>query len=193
MRNKHLRALTESAILIAVATVLSELGISMPMGGKLTICSMLPIIAIGFRHGVGAGMLGSVTYSVLQLLLGMDNVMYGETPLQVFVIIALDYIVPYVLLGLSGFFAPKQTEGEDIKPMYGALAKGIGLTFTLRFLCHFVTGAMIWDMLWPNEYGLGPWIYSLFYNGIYMLPEIIITTFVAILICKYNNKIFARQ
>ena len=46
------RRLVESAILIAVGTVLSELKIDMPLGGGLTVCSMLPLVTI--TGGMGA-------------------------------------------------------------------------------------------------------------------------------------------
>ena len=41
------RRLIESAILIAIGTVLSELKIDMPLGGGLTVCSMLPLVLLG--------------------------------------------------------------------------------------------------------------------------------------------------
>ena len=64
-----------------------------------------------------------------------------------------------------------------------SLVWGIVVTFALRFLCHFVTGWWIWDALWPNGRWLSP-VYSLLYNGAYMLPEIIITAVVAVLLTK---------
>ncbi len=196
MKNKHLRTLTEGALLIAIATVLSLLKIDMPMGGGLTICSMLPLVIFAFRHGTPAGILTAFTYSALQMVLGLDNVAYGQTSMQVFLIIALDYIVPYTFIGLAGIFAGrKQVEGEDasVKSTCKALVFGIVFSFTLRFLCHLYTGAMIWDLLWPNEYGMTPWIYSVCYNGSYMILEIIITSVVAVILCKNQPKIFKRQ
>ena len=44
--------LTESAIMLAFATVLSLIKIvDMPFGGSVTACSMLPILIIAYRYG----------------------------------------------------------------------------------------------------------------------------------------------
>ena len=53
----NLRRLTESAILIAIATVLSQFQFAGPwvLGGSITICSMLPIVLIANRYGIGLG------------------------------------------------------------------------------------------------------------------------------------------
>ena len=53
------------------------------------------------------------------------------------------------------------------------------VTFTLRFLCHFLSGWLIWEALWPNSYSYAAPVWSLLYNGSYMLPEIAITAAVA--------------
>ena len=47
----YLRWLVESALMVAVATVLNEYTkfIPMPLGGGVTICSMLPLVLISFR------------------------------------------------------------------------------------------------------------------------------------------------
>ena len=49
------KRLTESAMLIALAVVLELVGRMvippMPFGGQLTLCAMLPIVLISYRHG----------------------------------------------------------------------------------------------------------------------------------------------
>lgn len=192
-KNKRLGFLTEGAIMIAIATVLSFFKADMPYGGGLTVCSMLPLVIICFRHGTLKGLLVAFTYSVLQMLFGLDNVAYGENALQVFLIIALDYIVAYTVIGFAGVFNKGEIEGEEKKNVMPAVIAGIVFTFTLRLACHFVTGGMIWDVLWPNEFGLSPYVYSIAYNGFYMVPEMIITSVAAILINKYVPDTFKRQ
>ena len=177
--NKTVRKLVESAILIAIGTVLSELlKIDMPLGGGLTVCSMLPLVLVAHRWGTGWGVFTAFVYSLLQLLLGMDNVQYATSALMAAGIILLDYVVPYSLIGLSSLFK------RSAKNVGVSLVAGIVFTFVLRFLCHFITGWWIWDALWPNEFGWAPPLYSLLYNGAYMLPEIILTSVVALLLLK---------
>lgn len=170
------RRLVESAILIAIGTVLSELKIDMPLGGGLTVCSMLPLVLIAHRWGNRWGLFTAFVYSLLQLLLGMNNVQYATSALMVAGIVLLDYVVPYTLIGLSAVF------NKGGKPGRSSLVCGIIFTFVLRFVCHFITGWWIWDALWPNEFGWASPIYSILYNGAYMLPEIIITVAVALLL-----------
>lgn len=171
-----IRRLVESAILIAIGTVLSELKIDMPLGGGLTVCSMLPLVFLCHRWGTRWSMFAALVYSLLQLLLGMNNVQYATSVFMAAGIVLLDYVVPYTLIGLSAIF------NKAGKTTPTSLVTGIIFTFVLRFLCHFITGWWIWDALWPNEFGWASPIYSILYNGAYMLPEIIITAVVAVLL-----------
>lgn len=183
-KNTTVRKLVESALMIAVATVLSMIKIDLPFGGGVTIVSMLPLILISHRHGWKWGVLTAFVYSVAQLLLGLDNVAYAENFIMGVGIVMLDYIVAYTVIGLSGIFGKSR----------GAVAIGIAFTFTLRFLCHLVTGAWIWGVWMPDQFmGMpmtNPWIYSALYNGWYMLLELVCTEIVAMLIYQPLKKFF---
>ena len=64
-----LRALCEGAIFVALAQVLGYIKLfELPQGGSVGI-GMLPIFIYCARWGFGPGMLASIAYSVLQLLL----------------------------------------------------------------------------------------------------------------------------
>ncbi|MBR3271734.1 MAG: energy-coupled thiamine transporter ThiT, partial [Clostridia bacterium] len=78
MKNHTVRRLVESALMIAVATVLSLIKIDLPFGGGVTIVSMLPLILISHRYGWKWGLATAFVYSVAQLVLGLDNVAYAE-------------------------------------------------------------------------------------------------------------------
>ena len=173
--HSNARWLVESAILIAIGTVLSNppFKIDFPLGGGLTLCSMLPLVLISWRWGCGRGLIAGLAYSLLQLVFGLDNVQYATSALMAAGIVLLDYIVPYTVLGLAGMFKDRLKE-----PRLG-LVLGIVVTFILRFLCHFITGWWIWDALWPNEFGWTAPFYSFAYNGSYMGAEIVLTCVVA--------------
>ncbi len=173
-----IRWLVESALMIAVATVLNEYTkfIPMPFGGGVTICSMLPLVLLSFRFGWKLGLLSAGAFSLLQLLFGMDNVAYATSAVMAAGIILLDYIVPYTVIGLAGIFKTKRLETSYVV--------GIVVTFSLRLVCHFITGWWIWDALWPNEFGLIAPVYSIAYNGSYMLGEMVLTSVVAVLLCR---------
>ena len=176
--------LVESALMVAVATVCSMVKIDLPFGGGITILSMLPLILISHRYGWKWGVLTAFTYSLIQLVLGLDNVGYATSFLMGAGIVLLDYVLAYTVIGLSGRF------GQDRK----AVAIGIAVTFTLRFLCHLVSGAWIWGVWMPEEFmGMkmtNPWIYSALYNGWYMLAELVATEIVAMIIYHPLKKYF---
>lgn len=170
------RQLVESALMIAVATVLSLIKIDLPFGGGVTIVSMLPLILISHRYGWKWGVLTAFVYSIAQLLLGLDNVAYAENFLMGVGIVMLDYVVAYTVIGLSGVFGKQ----------FWSVLVGVAVTFTLRFLCHLVTGAWIWGVWMPEQFmGMpmtNPWFYSFLYNGWYMLFELVCTEIVVSII-----------
>ena len=181
------RRLTETAVLIALGTVLSLVKIDLPFGGGVTLASMLPIILISHRYGFKWGLFTAFVYSVLQLIMGVDNVGYATSAFMAAGVVVLDYILAYTVLGPSGIF------GKSRK----AVAIGIAFTFGLRFLCHFITGVWIWGAWMPEEFmGLpmsSPYVYSLLYNGWYMLAELIVTEIIAMLLYKPLEKYFTAE
>ncbi len=187
MKKITTRKLVESALLIAVATVLSLVKIDLPFGGGVTIVSMLPLILASHRWGWRWGVVTAFVYSLLQLILGLDNVGYAANFVMAVGIVLLDYILAYTVIGLSGVFGNTRR----------AVAIGIAVTFCLRFLCHLVTGAWIWGVWMPEEFMnlpmTNPWVYSALYNGWYMLAELVITEIVAMLIYKPLGKYLRRE
>jgi len=111
-------------------------------------------------------MTGAV-YGAIQCITGFKNVLYATTFLAQAGVVVLDYVVAYAVMGLAfavASFIPNRTAG---------VAAGAALTGLLRYFCHFVSGILIWSGYAPE--GTHVWIYSLTYNGGYMIPEIIIT------------------
>lgn len=174
MKNKT-KQITVSAVLLAVATVLSifpKIDI-VANGGSITVCSMLPIILISYFYGIKWGILSSVTYGMLQLMLEAA-LPPANNLFAVILCIILEYIIAFGILGFGGIFKGK------LNSTSAELIAGVILTLSIRFLCHFVAGAIIWGSI----IDFGSWQYSLFYNGSYMLPEVIITSMGAFAVGK---------
>lgn len=172
------RRLTESAVMIALATVLSMIQVySLPNGGSITACSMVPIVLIAMRYDLKWSLFVGFVHSVLQLFLGLGAVK-GLTLGTTVAVVLLDYTFAFTVLGLSGIFK------NVIKNQAIAAAAGGALGCLLRFVCHFLSGWLIWAVLWPPE-GMLPAVYSLTYNGSYMLPETIITAVVSALLVQF--------
>ena len=160
-----------SALMVAIGTVLSLFSFSgfWVYGGSVTFCSMLPLVIVSYRYGWKWGVFTSLVYGLVQMVLGMQNVMYGPNWYTVLAIALLDYIVAFGVIGFSSVF-----DGHVKNESLG-LVLGVALAMLLRLLCHFISGWVIWDAMWPNEMGLASPVYSILYNGSFMLPEAIIT------------------
>ena len=180
-RSKTTLLLVEGAIMIALGTVLSMIKFDLPLGGGVTLCSMLPLVFYSYRNGVKWGFFTAVAYSIIQMLLGLDNVQYAQSVGMALAIVLLDYIVAYSVLGFAGLLRDKLSNPRL------AIALGTASTIFLRFLCHFVTGIYIWEVLWPNEFGYAPVAWSFIYNGSYMGVELVITTVAALLLVRYAD------
>jgi thiamine transporter len=193
------RRLVETALLLAIGTVLSIFKpFELPFGGGITIFSMLPIVLIAYRYGTAWGLFGAFTGSVLQILTGFKTVsalfLPGDEQVALWkavLIIAIDYIVAYTALGFGGIFRSR------IKSPSRALCAGAVFALSLAYVAHIVSGVIFygawaeWFFSQEGFYKIGSVVlknysglslsvvYSIFYNGLYMLPEIILTALAA--------------
>ncbi len=176
-RKESVYRLTESAILLAFAAVLSVVKIiDMPYGGSVTAFSMLPLLVIAYRHGTRWGTFTAFTYGIIQLLLGLDNFSYATSPLAAVMILLFDYLLAFVVLGLGGIFRRfKISQGA-------ALSLAAVTTGVLRYLCHVVSGCTVWAGLSvPTHEAM---MYSFSYNACYMIPEIVILVLGAVYLSR---------
>lgn len=166
-RNEKLRALSESALMIALATALSFIKvINMPYGGAVTIASMLPIAIISYRHGVKNGLFAATVYGAIQQVLDLSMLSWATSWKAVLAIVLLDYIIAFAVIGLAGIFR------KPVKNQATAMTLGCFCISLLRYFCHVISGATVWAGLSiPTEAALA---FSFAYNATYMLPETII-------------------
>lgn len=198
-KNRSVHILAESAIMIALATVLSMIKVyEAPYGGSVTLLSMAPIIILSMRRGVKTGLVAGFVHSLIQLLLGLNNVAWVPTPGGIVLCILFDYILPFTLLGLGGCFRNVRFCKNDTANLVVAAVLGTLLVTLLRFACHIVSGAVIWyalDLEWyaddPDHivFRYGPWMFSVIYNGGYMLPETIATVVGTPILTKALSKV----
>ena len=179
-KNKPVYKLTFSAVMVALASALSLIKIyELPLGGAVTLLSMLPIVVISISLGLKWGVGSSFVYSLIQLFFGitLDGLLgWGLTATYLVGVIFLDYLIPFTVLGFAGAFAKKG--------YVGTLA-GISLVFVLRFVSHLFSGAILFGIpeKWADKFS-NVWLYSAAYNGSYMLPELVITLVAAAIIFR---------
>ena len=203
------KRLTESAMLIALAVVLELVGRTiippMPFGGQLTLVSMLPIVLISYRHGVKWGLTAGFGYALVQMALGADTVTaafqpgyFGDGTLigNAIIMCLFDYILAYTLLGLGGLFR------NHVKHSGTALMCGSLVALSCRYLAHIISGYVLfsgWAEWFFTQEGFPAWgaalveslspellglTYSIVYNGMYMVPEILLTAIAAVLVAR---------
>ena len=179
--------------------------LNLPFGGGFTVASMLPIVLVAYMYGIGWGFFTAFTYSCIQVLISL---IMGKTVLALFTpssdeymgsiwiaiaIILIDYVLAYTVLGSGGIFR------KVVKNKTAALVLGVVLALSLRYLCHITSGYIFygawaeWFFSQEGFYAIGEkilgWlgghpkvlslVYSVFYNGLFMLPEIVITSIAA--------------
>lgn len=177
-RKQTVVRITVTAVMIALAFGLSYVPLwKMPFGGTVTLFSMLPIMFISIKYGVGWGLGSAFVYSWLQVLQG-EVFGWGLTPAMLVGALLLDYVVAFTVIGLAGIFRKHGPSGA----IFGCL-----LTCLLRFTSHLISGVVLWanyeqfiafGKSWVNH----PWLYSVVYNGFYMLPETALTVVGIILV-----------
>ena len=169
MKISRTKILVECAVLLAIATVLSLIKIvDLPYGGSVTIASMLPVVIIAYRHGIGYGLVSGAIYGLIQQLLGLGTLSYVTTWQSIVAVILLDYAVAFLVIGFAGIFR------GILKNQAAAMTLGALLVCALRYACHVLSGATVWAGLSiPDADAL---IYSFAYNATYMVPETIVLT-----------------
>jgi len=215
MTNKTKR-LTESAMLLSVAIVLelvSKMFIpELPFGGQITLVSMLPVVLISYRHGVKWGLVSGVAYAMIEMAIGAKTVTAAFQPgyfgdgvliLNALIMCVLDYLVAFTVLGLGGIFR------DRIENRGMALCCGVIAALGARYLAHILSGYILfsgWAEWFFTQEGFPAWgaslvaslspevlglLYSVVYNGMYMIPEMVLTTIAAALIAR-NSKIVTK-
>lgn len=144
-----------AAMALAIVTSLIKL-FELPMGGSVTLLSMLFIVLIGYWYGPKVGITTAVAYGLLQFVL--EPIFY-TIPQMI-----CDYPLAFGALGIAGFFYKKKNG-----LILGYIAAVLG-----RYFFAFLSG-MIFFGTYAADYNMSAPVYSLVYNGSYLLAEAAIT------------------
>ena len=145
-----------SAVALALAIVCSMIKFAnLPMGGSITLFSMLFIVLIGYWYGPYVGLMTGVAYGLLQFV--MEPIFYTVPQML------LDYPLAFGALGLAGFFYKKK-HGLQI----GYIVAVFG-----RYVFACISGVVFFYSYAPE--GMNPVVYSIGYNATYLVPEAVVT------------------
>ena len=123
---------------------------------------MLPIILFAVRYGCGWGAGAGFVYGIRDRISSATSFSIDWTT------IICDYFLAFTAAGL--WRRPAGPPEELERATHGTVIGGV-----LRFLAHYIIGAVVWGKYMPDKFfGMtmtSPWFYSLLYNGSYMLPQ----------------------
>ena len=203
------KRITESAMLLTIAIVLEVIAKmfipELPFGGQITLVSMLPVVLISYRHGLKWGFVASFTYALLEMAIGIKTVSAAFLPgyfgdgtmiANALLMCLLDYVLAFTALGLGGIFRNRITRPGN------ALLCGSVVALTARYLCHIVSGYILFSSYaewFFTQEGFPAWgahlveslnptvlgiVYSVVYNGMFMIPEIVFTAIVSVILAR---------
>ena len=153
------KKLVYSALGIALALVTSYIKLwEMPMGGSVTLLSMLFICLIGYWYGLKYGLIAGIAFGLLQFVIDPYMISVPQ--------VILDYPLAFGALGLSGLFCDKRF-GLQIGYVIGVIG---------RFVCSTLSGVIFFADYAPE--GINPWVYSIAYQGSYLGVELLLTLIV---------------
>jgi thiamine transporter len=152
-----------------------------PQGGSISI-AMIPIFLMAFRWGVKGGILSGFLLGLLQFILGFSQI---YTLLQGII----DYGIAFSVVGLAGIFASQVKDSlsnNNRRKWVTFVLIGTFLGSALRYLAHVLSGIVFFGEYAPEGQPVA--VYSLLYNGTYMLPSFIVCAIIVILVISAAPK-----
>ena len=152
------RSITYAGVLIALSFALSYIRVvKMPMGGSITLVSLLPIMLYSYMFGAKKGLIVGVVFGVLEAI--QDP--WILHPAQ----FLLDYPIAFGGIGLAGILKGGKLNPRLSFPL-GAL---IGTLF--RLASHFLSGVFAFGSYAASYDISSPYLYSIAYNATFVLPD----------------------
>lgn len=154
-------ALVRGALCLSLSFALSYFKLfSLPFGGSITLCSMLPLVMYASLYGPVCGFTAAFCYAVLQIIQGAWIVHWAQ--------FLLDYFVAFTLLGTASLLP-------------GRLTGGMLLSGTARMCASIVSGAIFFSD-GGLAYGIAnPWVYSAIYGLLTIGADTLLCTVVSVL------------
>ena len=182
-RRQNVLALVETAMMVALAVGLELLSAFIPSpwgyGGSVSL-GAIPIFYLSYRRGWKWGISAGFVYSCIQMLLGF-YVPPANTVTALILCVLLDYVLAFTALGSAGAFAAYfEKNGKSSSRIAGYVVGAVGAS-ALRFVCSFLSGVILWGSYAPE--GMNVWVYSLTYNGSYMVINAVLSAMILTWLC----------
>lgn len=207
MQKSDTKKIAVCSIMAALSVILSFIKIfNLPYGGSITLFSMVPVMFAGYAYGAKWGVVSGAVLGIVQCIAGAGTSLayLTDNVLSFILCLLFDFLVAFAVLGFAGIFKNK------IKNPKASFSLGVVFAGLLRLLCHFITGWYVWgsyaaETLLDSGTDTGALIvekfsgqalaavYSIVYNGSYMIPEIIISVIAAAVLISVKPVLKAIQ
>ncbi|MDO8964090.1 MAG: energy-coupled thiamine transporter ThiT [Coriobacteriia bacterium] len=182
MTGSRTRILVEIALVVALATVLDFIKVwQMPMGGTVSL-GMLPILVIALRRGLAPGLVAGALSGVVALLFNAQVYNWAQ--------FLLDYPLAFAAVGGAGSLAVvwrwAVDRGTAARDAAWIVPAAVMLGAGARLFMHWESGILFFAQYAPA--GQPGWLYSLIYNGSYMLPSGILCAVAAAIVLPALEK-----
>ena len=173
---KAIFSVAECAVMVALSVALSFVKIPIGgFGGSIDFV-MIPLFIICYRQGLGYGVASGLVFGLIKCIIG-GGIGWGLPS------VLLDYVLAYGACGVAGLFKGKRFL-FPLAALTGCVA---------RFIIHFISGITIYAISTEekiaNVVTSNAWLYSLIYNGLYMLPNTVIAIVAAALLIPVLDKL----
>lgn len=165
--------LAYAGVCIALSFALSYVKfVQMPMGGSVTLASMLPLMFYAYMFGAKKGVFAGVIYGVLQFIQSPSVYQWMQ--------ILLDFPIAFSALGLAGIAKKfKFLKGN----MIAEIIVGMTIACLFRYAAHVISGYFVFYEWSTMDNAL---LYSLAYNST-VLVDLAINVVVAALILSSKS------
>ena len=187
---KAISKIVISAMMLSLAILMEFISTLIPFfkwpsGGSVSL-TMVPLMLVGLYCGPMYGFVISICFGIINFL--FDGVIgWTSNTLAVILSLLLDYVIGFGVCGLSFLFRKQFYEKKITALIYSCV-----LCCFLRFVSSFFSGMIVFTQQFNYDstsglnmdFSAGGFVYSLVYNGGYMLPSLIVDLICMISLAK---------
>ncbi len=161
-----------AGVAISISFVLSFIKVTpVQYGGSITMASFAPLLIYAYYFGFAKALVCGLIYGLLQFI--QDP--YILTPAT----FTLDYLLAFASVSVMGLFSKASLNAKTV-------TLGTTLSILCRFVMHFISGILYFNhgSIWVNLPANSAVSYSLLYQTVYLIPDLVICLAVMLVLLK---------
>ena len=161
-----------AGVAISISFVLSFIKVTpVQYGGSITLASFAPLLIYAYYFGFAKALVCGLIYGLLQFI--QDP--YILTPAT----FTLDYLLAFASVSVMGLFSKLSLNAKTV-------TLGTTLSILCRFIMHFISGILYFNhgSIWVNLPANSAVSYSLLYQTVYLIPDLVICLAVMLVLLK---------